>query len=249
MSACPLLLPVLSLLLLLLPPAARACELVGRETGVCASVQADAPFCGAVLPFEVCVPAGGNVNLSAASKDGWLSSAVAGFIAQRQAIEAGALTPDDPSLASFVASGASVVRRFTAGGSSGADCANAYRSFACWLAFPRCDGSRRSLPLCRSACENFFRACGYPRAMWRCYDAAYFGGAAPEGTAGDQIYDARGSAVFKRAPIAGLPFAANQDDGGAPLAVCTPSLHNGAERGGVAALAVLAALAAAALLC
>jgi hypothetical protein len=71
--------------------------------------------------------------------------------------------------------------------------------------------------------------------MWRCYEPANLGGEAPEGTSGDQLYDAHGGAVFKRAPIAGLPFASNvADDGGTPIAVCTPALHNRAERLGVA---------------
>ena len=245
---------LLLLLLLLAPPPVSACMLGGLDVGVCAAaadVQSAAPYCASVLPYSACVPRGGAApwsNLSASNKDDWLSAAVGSFIAQRVAIEGGHLSPNDPSLASFVPAGATVVRRFTAGGSAGADCANAYRNYACWLAFPRCDGSRRSLPLCRSVCENFFRACSYPRAMWRCYEPANFGGEAPEGTSGDQLYDAHGGAVFKRAPIAGLPFASNVDDGGAPIAVCTPSLHNRAERLGVAlAGGALAALAAAAL--
>ena len=242
---------LLQQLLLLAPLPVSACMLGGHETGVCAAaadVQAAAPYCASVLPYSACVPRGGAApwsNLSAASKDAWLSAAVASFIAQRASIEAGSLAPEDPSLASYVPAGASVVRRFTASGSAGADCANAYRNYACWLAFPRCDGARRSLPLCRSVCENFFKACSYPRSMWRCGDPRNFGGEAPEGTAGDQLYDTHGNAIFKRAPIAGLPFASNLDDGGVPIAVCTPSLHNSAERVGVA-LAALAALAAAA---
>ena len=80
--------------------------------------------------------------------------------------------------------------------------------------------------------------------MWRCYDAAYFGGVAAEGTAGDQLFDSIGGAVFKRAWIAGLPWAANADGGdGEPLAVCTPSLRNGASA--VAALSAAAASIAA----
>ena len=89
------------------------------------------------------------------------------------------------------------------------------------------------------------QACSYPKSMWRCYDAAFFGGVAAEGTAGDQLYDAGGGAVFTRAWIAGLPWAANADGSdGEPLAVCTPSLRNGAS----AAAALSAAAAAAAVL-
>lgn len=46
------------------------------------------------------------------------------------------------------------------------DCQSAYRNLFCWLNFPRCDMSRDlTLPTCRSACENFFIACGYERGM------------------------------------------------------------------------------------
>jgi hypothetical protein len=86
--------------------------------------------------------------------------------------------------------------------------------------------------------------------MWRCYDASFFGGVAAEGTAGDQLFNDKGDAIFSRAWIAGLPWAANADGGdGEPLAVCTPSLRNGASAAaalGAAAVATAALLALAA---
>lgn len=81
--------------------------------------------------------------------------------------------------------------------------------------------------------------------MWRCYDPAFFGGEAAEGTTGDQLFDALGNAVFKRAPIAGLPFVDNANTalhGDELAAMCTPALLNGIAQQGV--LAVVAAVAA-----
>eukprot|EP00520_Triparma_pacifica_P012607 CAMPEP_0118645792 /NCGR_PEP_ID=MMETSP0785-20121206/7696_1 /TAXON_ID=91992 /ORGANISM="Bolidomonas pacifica, Strain CCMP 1866" /LENGTH=378 /DNA_ID=CAMNT_0006537711 /DNA_START=243 /DNA_END=1379 /DNA_ORIENTATION=- len=54
-------------------------------------------------------------------------------------------------------------------------CENAYKAYFCWINFPRCDtNTNQSLPMCRSACENMFFACGYPEEMWRCGEAQYF---------------------------------------------------------------------------
>jgi hypothetical protein len=154
---------------LLLLASARACELAGRESGVCmaaADVQAAAPYCASLLPFSACVQKdrdSRNSTTLSARKDAWLSAAVGAFIAQRTAIENGALAPNDPSLSSFVPAGARATPRFTAAGASAADCAAAFRSYACWLAFPRCDASRHSLPMCRSVCENYFKVSGVRR--------------------------------------------------------------------------------------
>jgi hypothetical protein len=38
-------------------------------------------------------------------------------------------------------------------------CQNAFKNFACFLNFPRCDNEKKSLVMCRSVCENFFKAC------------------------------------------------------------------------------------------
>ena len=49
------------------------------------------------------------------------------------------------------------------------DCRNAYRSYICWINFPRCWMlHNESLAICRSACENYFISCGLERNIWRC---------------------------------------------------------------------------------
>lgn len=148
---------------------AQGCLLAGQDIGVCIpskQVQEVATFCAPLLRYpSICSPApaivsvgiGLNVSAAAAMKDKWLANAYMSLVAQRQAIEEGTLAPNDPSKVSYVAAGDTVTRRFTASGGRGADCAGAYKAYACWLAFPRCDGSRHSLPICRSVCENFFK--------------------------------------------------------------------------------------------
>lgn len=39
------------------------------------------------------------------------------------------------------------------------DCHQAYKNFFCWMNFPRCNEEDKSLIMCRSVCENFFKAC------------------------------------------------------------------------------------------
>jgi hypothetical protein len=120
-------------------------------------------------------------------------------------------------------------------------CQEAYKRYFCYLNFPRCDEAQNSLLLCRSACENFFKACGYPKSpgnmtlgMWRCGPAMYSGGYSAEVA---EKFDTQGQPVYERGPFPGLPFADN-----APGA-CTPGVEGGAGSAGLSALAL--ALAAA----
>ena len=41
-----------------------------------------------------------------------------------------------------------------------ADCIEAYKDALCYLNFPKCGCREESLPLCKSVCENYYRACG-----------------------------------------------------------------------------------------
>jgi hypothetical protein len=125
-------------------------------------------------------------------------------------------------------------------------CQEAYKSYFCYLNFPRCDEAQNSLLLCRSACNNFFQACRYPKAdasgnmslgMWRCGEERFSGGYIAEVS---QQKDSKGAPIYYRAPFPGLPFASN-----APGA-CTPGVPGAA--GGSAALAAAALGAAVALL-
>jgi len=44
---------------------------------------------------------------------------------------------------------------------SNPDCISALKNVLCWYNFPKCDDRNRSLPLCRTSCEQYYRNCGY----------------------------------------------------------------------------------------
>jgi hypothetical protein len=94
--------------------------------------------------------------------------------------------------------------------------------------------------MCRSACDNFFKICNFPKEMNRCGPAKYLGGSDVEPMF---EVDAEGLPVYQRDWWPGLPFADNQPDG------CTPGIPGGAAATAPGALALaLAAAAATALL-
>jgi hypothetical protein len=122
-------------------------------------------------------------------------------------------------------------------------CQTAYTRYMCYLNFPRCDSSGASLLMCRSACENFFKACNFPSpqvetgtSLWRCGPAKYLGG---EGVEAMFAVTGDGLPVYQRAWWPGLPFADNEPGG------CTPGVPGGAAASApsAAALALAAAVA------
>ena len=65
------------------------------------------------------------------------------------------------------------------------DCQQAFEAYFCYVNFPRCyydvnANEYHSTRLCRSACKNFFKACNYPKDLWRCGKTDFFNGKAPE---------------------------------------------------------------------
>ena len=56
------------------------------------------------------------------------------------------------------------------------DCINAYKAFYCWSNFPRCNSEGMSLIMCRSVCENFYKACKYAEDLHRCGPSEYHNG-------------------------------------------------------------------------
>lgn len=64
-------------------------------------------------------------------------------------------------------------------------CQKAFRAYFCYLNFPRCywddrTDEMKSVPLCRSACKNFFKACNYDKSLWRCGRSEWMNGNVPE---------------------------------------------------------------------
>jgi len=210
---------------------ASACLIQGTYSGVCSykyttSSQAtleqiesakirwesDLPFCGKFVHYyPTCVPAASSSRsyddipnflvssddnadvVSIREKDEWVEETVTNTIATR--IE------QEKSLG-------------TAHYFRNQDCQDAYAAFSCWLNFPRCDDFQESLPLCQSACENMFRACGFKSDLWRC---------------DEDIVDGEDEWSVK-AFFPGQPFRRNEfGRGGHPEAVCTPSIKGSAN--------------------
>jgi len=150
------------------------------------------------------------------------------------------LTPPHPHAVPYEGTVGSLMVHFF----KNTQCQEAYKSYFCYLNFPRCDEAQNTLLLCRSACENFFQACRYPKSdasgnmsmgMWRCGQEQYDGGYLAEVA---QVLDSSGLPIYKRAPFPGLPFASN-----APGA-CTPGVPGAAGSAGLAAAAALGAAVA-----
>lgn len=180
------------------------------------------PFCKDVVRYRACVPQFSALSptFDTKTKDDWVASAFSRIVATRKRIET------NDTLQSLgvneLGNEGEVAVRFT----DNPDCENAYKNFFCWLNFPRCDEEQRSLILCRSVCENSFESCNYDKEMWRCGPPEYYGGASPEL---DDVLDANGLPVYWRAQFPGQPFRDNAfDEDGNALAVCTPSIKNGA---------------------
>ena len=107
-----------------------------------------------------------------------------------------------------------------------------------------------SLLMCRSVCENFFRACKYADFLVRCYDPEFYGAKEAEP---ETLTDELGLPIYMRAQLPGQPFRDLLVDTATQqaLVVCTPSIMGGAPHGAAVgavplALAVAGLVAAAA---
>jgi hypothetical protein len=113
------------------------------------------------------------------------------------------------------------------------DCQDAFKRYMCWINFPRCDEvfEDASLPMCQSACENFFRVCGYPLEMHYCPVEQH----RDDGT-NDAFsnFDTTANDNTKTAFFPGMPFHRNEfipNTDADPRVVCTPSIKGAAVRG------------------
>lgn len=107
------------------------------------------------------------------------------------------------------------------------DCATSYKNLFCWFNFPRCDPETGlTLPMCESACHNFFKACSYKADLKRCGKTEWFNGIEPESPSG---IDADGNPEYLRDYFPGQPWVTNKySQGGKELAVCTPAITGAA---------------------
>lgn len=182
--------------LLLFAPIARPCYLSGSDTGVCDNKiseiaeykMAEMPFCASAIKYTPCVPEqkpvppdrnfnrdGRWVNHTTLTKDRWVETRVLEMISYRVGLERNETLLNRGEDEYGIKGG--IEPRFF----RNPDCRNAYKNYFCWINFPRCDAYGQSLMTCRSACENFFRVCGYEKDLWRCGPSKYFNGYEPEG--------------------------------------------------------------------
>ncbi|KDO25520.1 hypothetical protein SPRG_22226 [Saprolegnia parasitica CBS 223.65] len=205
-----------------------ACRIMGSNTGECQAPSVFLqymPFCGPLLQYTACVPEAQTIwyNHSVKSKDLFLSQMYRKLVMQREYFEQD-VDLNDAQRDEWGNAG-EIVPRFT----ENRDCQDAFRNYMCWLNFPRCDDAGVSLIMCRSVCENYFKACMQAKDLWRCGDPAYVNGYEPE--ISTYANNVAGELQYYRFPFPGSPFRTNAftSDGTQALPVCTPSLLNGAS--------------------
>ncbi len=106
-------------------------------------------------------------------------------------------------------------------------CEAALSRFMCWMNFPRCDEFDESLPMCTSACENFFRVCGgYSASHQKC-------GSMDADVGWERLIHLNDT----KTPITtnyfpGQPFKKNEflPNSDVPKAVCTPSIKGASNK-------------------
>jgi len=223
---------------------ADACRIHGTESGICVNPDdrkfgpfSDVmKFCGGVgidgLPppvsYRACIPLASSLsgNHTVSTKDNWVKEFFDRIVAERIAHE-GNGTLEDAEINELGEAGG-VAQRLTEHAGAG-DCLNAYKNMFCWVNFPRCDEEDHTLMMCRSACENLHKSCGYDKEMWRCGEPEYLYGYTGEAAYGVTLLKKE---VYFRYPYPGAPFRDNIFKDGEPVIACTPSLKNGAGRAG-----------------
>lgn len=105
-------------------------------------------------------------------------------------------------------------------------CEAALSRYICWVNFPRCDEFDESLPMCMSACENFFRVCGYSASCHMC-------GSMEADIGWERHVHLNGNETpittnyFPGQPFKKNEFLPNSD---VPKAVCTPSIKGASNK-------------------
>ena len=109
------------------------------------------------------------------------------------------------------------------------DCQNAFKAMFCYINFPRCYPEEdKSLPTCKSACENFFRTCNYEYGLWRCGPSKWFNGNYPELPAHNPDTEdgtIKANLTYLREYMPGQPFRKNKYTlMGNEHVICTPAI-------------------------
>lgn len=219
----------------------NACYLHGSNTGECTEDsldplwrQAIIPYCKRAVDYTACVPKyqvlpasrefqrGRWFNHTTLKKDEWVQYNVHRHVKDRIKLERNS-SLKKKGVNEYGDSGR-IRRRFF----KHHDCVNAYKNYFCWVNFPRCDIDRDlTLPMCRSACENYFISCNLPRDIWRCGKPKYFNGYKPE----DPIKGIGGNVSYMRDYFPGQPFRENKfNPKGYEYKICTPAITGAASR-------------------
>jgi len=202
------------------------CYLHGTDSGECVTLSSDLrdifmPFCGPVVRYSACFPKTPDVsgdrnhpqgrwnNHTILRKDQWVQETVKRMISYRVGLERNASLQNAGK--NEYGESMEIRPRFH----KNPDCRQSYKNYFCWINFPRCDGQDESLMTCRSACENFFKACNYEQDLWRCGPSKYFNGYEPEA-----------AKPYLRDFFPGQPFRELDPN----RAVCTPSIEGAAPR-------------------
>lgn len=217
----------------------NGCFIQGTDSGYCTLDSLDPiwretnmPYCGRVVKYPVCIPKrqvlpptrefpeGRWFNYTVYNKDQWVRHSAEAHIDERRRLERNGTLHrrneneyGDPGR---------IKRRFY----KRPDCTYAFRNLFCYTNFPRCDPDRDlSLPTCRSACENFFKACLYVRDLWRCGKSKYFNGYFPEAPS----IGPDGNLTYLRDYFPGQPWRKNKfNRRGSEIPICTPSIRGDA---------------------
>ena len=197
------------------------------------SYEQELQYCKEFVTYRACLPRAQDLwpNHTALRKDKWVSRMAQTYISERTSLEQN-LTIQDMGVNENghdipgLGGNGEVVERMT----ENEDCQNAFKAYYCWMNFPRCDEEDNSLLLCRSVCENYFRACNYHEELWRCGPEEFVNGYVAENE--DYRNPLTDEQQYVRAPFPGSPFEDYKEDEAdpdeMPLITCTPSIKNSA---------------------
>ena len=102
-------------------------------------------------------------------------------------------------------------------------CRHSYKNYFCYINFPRCDPIKDlSFPTCRSACENFVKACQYSKDLKRCGKSKYFNGYFAEKPGSDGSYLRE---YFPGQPFRRNKYTLTKDE----IPICTPAIVGAAS--------------------
>lgn len=236
--------------LYLLSSLSFSCVIQGIDSGECIpgdDFSERAPFCastirnaiGGITNYKVCVPREYKwfPNLTVTKKDIWMQDTFTYTINRRRAIELDGGSSLIPIVDGSWEGG--MLPKGSYHFIDNEDCATAYKNFLCYMNFPRCDETGGSLAICRSVCQNYFRACKIIEDLQRCDNPEFYGAKYQEA---DDVLDNAGVSIYSRYFLPGMPFVDIKYEKkpqliegtlGQPLTplltVCTPSIPGGSN--------------------